>query len=543
MAMLENRDPRTAPSAGLLHGRVQHYAWGSRSIIAALQGRPSPSAQPEAELWFGAHPSAPAWFEEPVTGGRVPLDLAIAEDPVGMLGEAVLTTFGARLPFLLKVLAVGAPLSLQAHPSAEQARAGFLAEESAGIPRDAITRRFPDDWPKPEVLHALTPVTALCGFRDVDATLSLLDALDVLPTVRARLRRDGPKALRDVVGALLTLPEERRAPLVAEVQAAAKQAAARQAVGGGDDGARWGSVAGADQPDAYGRPEGPAPVAASHGVHSVSETADIAAWIDRIATRYPHDPGVAVALLLDLVRIAPGSALGVPTGRLHAYLEGAGVEIMAASDNVLRGGLTAKHVDVPGLLEVLDATAGERLAVEPHVARPRVVEPQSVGPQSVEPQSVGPRTARPLSSPHASDARDAAQHRSGAPTTVETAFPMATANFALSRFTFAGGHRDTADHGPGQVSLARRGPEILLCTQGSVSIVVDDRRLTIRPGQAVFVAARAREVVVVPEPDRSEGRSGTSAAGPWPEHDVVPDPEPPGGTVIFRATVGDVPES
>jgi mannose-6-phosphate isomerase len=156
-----------------LEGVVRDYAWGSRRFLAELEGRPSPSATPEAERWFGAHPTGPATLHL-ADGTARRLDAAIADDPVGMLGPEVLARFGPRLPFLLKVLAAAEPLSLQAHPSAAQAQAGFADEEARGVPLDAPHRRYRDRWPKPELLRALTPFTALCGFRAPAATLDLL---------------------------------------------------------------------------------------------------------------------------------------------------------------------------------------------------------------------------------------------------------------------------------------------------------------------------------------------------------------------------------
>src|SRR5262245_18005742 len=144
-----------------LENPIQPYAWGSRSIIAELLGKPSPSERPEAELWMKAHPLAPSRVDE---DGSL-LD-RLQTNPDAMLGTYVRERFGARLPFLLKVLAAETPLSLQAHPSKAQAEAGFAAEERAGIVRDAPERNYKDDNHKPELICALTPFDALCGFRE-----------------------------------------------------------------------------------------------------------------------------------------------------------------------------------------------------------------------------------------------------------------------------------------------------------------------------------------------------------------------------------------
>lgn len=299
-----------------LSGVVQPYAWGSPTFLASLQGR-EPTGDPEAELWLGDHPVAPAQVR--VAGRLLPLPELIAADPLAALGGAD----RPALPYLLKILAAAAPLSLQAHPSAAQAAAGFAREEAAGIPRTAPHRTFRDPNPKPELVCALTPFDALCGFRPVAETVDLLASLGVarLGPILTALRDDGAPALPGVVGSILRGDASVSAALVDEVVAACE------------------------------RPDGPYAAERS--------------WAVRLAAAYPGDPGVVLALLLNLVTLAPGEALFLGPGNLHAYLEGAAVEIMANSDNVLRGGLTPKHVDVPALIEILDTSVGR-----PEVQRP-----------------------------------------------------------------------------------------------------------------------------------------------------------------------------
>ncbi|MFF5052057.1 mannose-6-phosphate isomerase, class I [Micromonospora sp. NPDC000663] len=283
----------------LLYGPIRDYAWGSRSALALLQGRQVPSAGPEAELWLGAHPGAPAMVER--AGLQVSLCDLVRDEPGQWLGARVSDRFGSRLPFLLKVLAADAPLSLQAHPDAEQARAGYEAE--AGRP--AAERNYSDPHHKPELLVALTPFEALCGFRPPVESAGALASFGVpvlAPVVEAL--RAGSPGLRTAVRTLLAWPAGERDELLSAVVAAP-----------------------ADGPDAE--------------------------LARRLAAAYPGDPGVLVALLLHHVRLVPGEAIWMPAGNLHAYLSGCGVEIMAASDNVLRGGLTPKRVDVDELLRVL----------------------------------------------------------------------------------------------------------------------------------------------------------------------------------------------
>ncbi|MFI7541724.1 mannose-6-phosphate isomerase, class I [Actinoplanes sp. NPDC049599] len=286
-----------------LRGVIRPYAWGSRQALAELQGRPAPSDAPEAELWLGAHPGDPSTATGP--DGPVSLAALIADDPKGQLGAEVAEEFGARLPYLMKVLAAAAPLSLQAHPDAEYAKQAYAAQQAD----PGAARNYTDAHHKPEMLVALTPFDALCGFRAPDVSAAVLEGLHLprLAPVVAALRA-GPAGLRDAVRALLTWPAEDRAALIEDVVTAAR----------------------ADRT----------------GNRSYALAADLAG-------HYPGDPGVLVALLLNQVRLAPGEAIWMPAGNLHAYLAGTGVEIMAASDNVLRGGLTPKRVDVEELLRVL----------------------------------------------------------------------------------------------------------------------------------------------------------------------------------------------
>src|ERR1700689_553190 len=204
----------------LLEPVTQPYAWGSHTAIAELQGRPAPTLQPEAECWMGAHPSAPSGVERP--GGRTTLDAVIAADPVGELGPLCADEFGGRLPFLLKVLAAEKALSIQVHPSRAQAEAGFRAENERGLAPGDKSRNYVDDWPKPEILCALTPFEALAGMRSPQDAAALLKELGVgqLDQVTAILAAArGPEALTEALTAILAWPPERRAALVAEVAA------------------------------------------------------------------------------------------------------------------------------------------------------------------------------------------------------------------------------------------------------------------------------------------------------------------------------------
>ncbi|WP_316770017.1 mannose-6-phosphate isomerase, class I [Streptomyces sasae] len=299
-----------------LDNTVRPYAWGSPTAIPKLLGV-EPSGEPQAEMWMGAHPGAPS------RTARGTLVEVIDADPKAELGEAAVAKFGPHLPFLLKILAAGAPLSLQVHPDLEQARAGYEDEERRGIPVDAPNRNYKDANHKPELICALTEFDGLCGFRVPEQAAELLDSLGVdtlKPYVDLLRAHPEEAALREVLTAILIADREEMAHTVAEATAAC---------------ARLGG--------------------------------DYAPYAD-IAHHYPGDPGVIAAMLLNHVRLQPGEALFLGAGIPHAYLNGLGVEIMANSDNVLRCGLTPKHVDVPELLRIVRFEAGDAGVLRPEAA-------------------------------------------------------------------------------------------------------------------------------------------------------------------------------
>jgi mannose-6-phosphate isomerase len=294
-----------------LEGTVQDYAWGSTDFIPELLGT-EPTGKPQAELWLGGHASSPSTVD-----GR-PLNELIESDPEGTLGAASVDEFGPQLPYLLKVLSAAKPLSLQAHPTRAQAEAGFAADEEAGLAGDAPTRTYKDTWPKPEMLCALVETEVLCGFREPAKTYALFEALGV-PSALALvepLREGGAEQLEEVFGAILRT--EDASSLIGEVAQAADR------IGGDRD----------------------------EALVLFARTAE------ELAGPYPDDPGVLAALLMNRVSLERNQAIFLGAGNLHAYLHGSAVEIMANSDNVLRGGLTSKHINVEELLKILDFTPG-----------------------------------------------------------------------------------------------------------------------------------------------------------------------------------------
>ena len=355
-----------------LVGRIRTYAWGSRTALAQLTGRPQPSTGPEAELWFGAHPDDPSAMPD----GSL-LD-ALSADPEGLLGAGVVREFGPRLPYLLKVLAAESNMSLQTHPDASRAAVAF----------DAAHPGYTDGYHKPELLVALEEFDALCGFRDPSVSADVLAALRVpalAPVVEA-LRAPVPadRRLRRAVELLMEWPVEERPALVADVAAAGE------------------------------------PLAKDLG------------------DRYPGDVGVVVSLLLNRVALAADDAVFMPAGNLHCYLCGLGVEAMAASDNVLRGGLTPKRVDVPELLRVLRFEVLEQ----------PVVSAVPVGPGVLT-------------------------------------WPVPVRAFAL--YTATVGVAGPARAGP--VELPATGPRVVLSVAGAVTATSGANSLPLAPGGALFVAA------------------------------------------------------
>ncbi|WP_326765912.1 mannose-6-phosphate isomerase, class I [Streptomyces sp. NBC_01591] len=377
-----------------LSNTVRPYAWGSTTAIPELLGI-APTGEPQAEMWMGAHPGAPSLLTRITgtgtstgtgtgeAGSQQPLTDVIAADPERELGRATVEKFGPRLPFLLKLLAAGAPLSLQVHPDLAQAKRGYEDEERRSVPIDAPHRTYKDANHKPELICALTPFAGLCGFRRPTEAAEAMAALGVdslKPYVDLLGAHPEEAALREVLTAILGADPAEMAETVNLAAAAAER------------------LGGAHTPYA------------------------------RIAHHFPGDPGVIAAMLLNYVELQPGEALFLGAGVPHAYLDGLGVEIMANSDNVLRCGLTPKHIDVPELLRIVRFEATE------------------------------PGVLRPEASP------------SG-----EELYETPVDEFRLSRFDLS--------PGAAPVDLTRDTPQILLCTGGAPKA----GELDLAPGASVFV--------------------------------------------------------
>ena len=372
---------------------IRHYAWGSTAAIPQLLGLDASDA-PVAEVWMGAHPSLPSRTADQPEGRG--LDSVIESDLLEALGDDVVARFGSTLPYLLKVIAAETPLSLQVHPHIARAQAGFDEEEAAGVPIGAPHRNFKDRNHKPELIYALSQFEALCGFRAPRRAAEMFAGLD------ARLAKElhgvlvAQPTVQGIRAAFTQLLEPSTRPSVEEVQEVVDACAARLAAG------------------------------------STSPRADRTVLL--LAAAYPGDPGVVTSLLLNPVTLQPGDAMFVPAGGVHAYLHGLGIEIMASSDNVLRAGLTPKHVDVAELLRNVD-----------YVAAP--------------PIRIAPETFH------------------GA-TKVFYA-PVDDFELSVTEIADAGSH-----------PLPGRGPRILLCLAGEPTVTsADDGALTLHRGEAAFVPA------------------------------------------------------
>ena len=374
-----------------LRNVIQPYAWGSRTALAELLGQPVPSQAPQAELWMGAHPKAPSriWH----AGDWQNLDQMSRQYPDFFLGETVARRFANRFPFLFKVLAVEQPLSIQAHPNAQQARSGFERENRLGIALSAPHRNYKDDQHKPECVCALSAFSALCGFRsasDILAKLRLVWPEDFPEPLSLLMDFPEPAAIRAFFHRLMTQPESSVRALVAQVVAKAE---------------------------------------------AFSTSDPVFDWMVRLNDFYPGDVGVLSPAILNFITLQSGEALYLPSGQLHAYLSGVAVEVMANSDNVLRGGLTAKHVDVCELFEVLD---------------------------------FAPRPVNVL-----------------CPVVMEEGwrqYEVNAAEFALSRVVLKPGR-------PCHAAADRLGPQIILCTHGKAEILWTgaDSPMTIAQGESVLI--------------------------------------------------------
>lgn len=414
-----------------LHNTVKNFDWGSTTAIPSILGI-EPDGTPCAELWIGAHPLSPSHVDlgdsreqssatlrswnrsEPDTSLLTASQSAtgpnlieyLAGDPDGLLGRDSVDVFGPRLPFLLKVLSADRALSIQVHPNPELAAAGFAREEATGPELDAPNRNYKDASAKPELIYALTEFHALSGFRPrkaVRATFERFLSLSLTPNSLG--------FLGELLGTIKSVGESRAFSRTVELIL-------------GDD-----------------RSSGFVAELATQTLDELTldhlsqqgSAVDPVQTFGELVTDYPGDPGVLVALMLNRVHLEPGESLAMDAGVLHAYLKGTGVEIMASSDNVLRGGLTSKHVDIPELTSVTDFS--------------------SVVPLLVQPDQDGVLRGN-------------------------------TADFGLQALRC-----------PRLQKITRHGAALVLCTSGTITLTSLGSTVTLSRGQSVFIAANEPAVI------------------------------------------------
>ncbi|PKL09208.1 MAG: mannose-6-phosphate isomerase, class I [Spirochaetae bacterium HGW-Spirochaetae-7] len=382
-----------------LENRLQKYDWGSAEYLPEFLGRDNPSGEPWAEMWMGAHPKAPSIAIDPLTGTRVALDALVAANPASVLGKSTVDRFDGKLPFLFKVLSIAKPLSIQAHPTKRKAEHGFAGEEFASIPIDSPDRNYKDRNHKPETVVALGPFQGLCGFRPIAEIVRNIQTLspEDWPKLVRRLAADpGMLELSVFFYTFVSLTGDSKTRTLTYTRRRSERIVAAEPAG--------------------------------------SATARIFTCVLELMDVYPDDVGALAPLVLNLFELAPGQALNIAAGQAHAYLHGNAVEIMANSDNVLRGGLTHKHIDIPELISLLSF---ESAAFTP--------------------------------TPMASTVNGFGTYDCGVP------------DYAIARATV---------HGTMKAGRRAHVPEILLCTAGSLSVSPGKGLpLPLSKGSSVFVTA------------------------------------------------------
>jgi len=367
---------------------IQNYAWGSKTFLPELMGNPEPSDKPQAELWMGTHIQGISQVKHITANETEWISLAhlIQTNPQNILGSSVANRFDKQLPFLFKVLAINHPLSIQVHPNRMQAKKGYQFETQKSYPLTESYRNFKDDQDKPELICALTPLWAMCGFRPYDTIYKNFQSIENKLKIGLFKEDTIPFFFTN----LMNLSQDNKIKLI--------DIAVRHASNNSVQEAHW-------------------------------------QWVLNLSKQFPDDVGVLSPLFLNIVCLKPFEALYIQPGILHAYLDGNAIEIMNNSDNVIRGGLTVKHIDIDTLLNIVNFNS-EKL----HYVHPTKINPN------------------------------------------EYCYQPPSDRFMLSRIDMSGDQ---------SLEMNVQGPEILLCTKGEISIRQRNNVLPLKQGHSAFVAHSA----------------------------------------------------
>ncbi|MEQ1963681.1 mannose-6-phosphate isomerase [Xenorhabdus khoisanae] len=372
---------------------IQHYDWGSKTALTDIYGIENPDNQPMAELWMGAHPKCSSLVTDPETGETIALNTLIAKEPEKYLGEAVARQF-QRLPFLFKVLCAAQPLSIQVHPDKTSAEVGFAKENAQGIPLDSAQRNYKDDNHKPELVYALTPFKAMNAFRPLSEIAQLLENISAAhPDIQTFIQHPTEQNLSFLFAQLLNMQGESKRLAIAVLKSALNS----------HQGEPWDTIR-------------------------------------KMTSFYPDDNGLFSPLLLNVVELKPGQAMFLYARTPHAYLEGVALEVMANSDNVLRAGLTSKHIDVPELMANLDFI--------PKCADTLLTVPKQE--------------------------KDALN------------YPVPVNDFHFSVYAVS----------KQPITLENHSASVLFCSEGQVVINADEQQLRLFSGESIFLSATEKTVIV-----------------------------------------------
>ncbi|ERT11470.1 mannose-6-phosphate isomerase [Photorhabdus temperata] len=373
--------------------QIQHYSWGSKTALTHIYGVENPDDLPMAELWMGTHPKSSSIVADPETGKPVALNKLIASDPEKYLGKKVSDRFH-RLPFLFKVLCAAQPLSIQVHPDKASAEEGFTKENSAGIPLDSPERNYKDDNHKPELVYALTPFRAMNGFRPLNEIAQLLEVVTAAhPKIQFFIQKPDEQNLAFLFSQLLHMRGKQKQLALGVLKSALNS--------------------------------------------RIGEPWDT---IKKMTEFYPDDNGLFTPLLLNVIELEPGQAMFLCARTPHAYLEGVALEVMANSDNVLRAGLTNKHMDIPELMANLD-----------FVSKP------------INTLLTLPKQQKKVQN-----------------------FPVPVNDFAFSVYSLS----------KQPIILENDSASIVFCIEGQTVIQSGEHQLNIFPGESVFISAAEKAVII-----------------------------------------------